>query len=109
MPSADGSFIIRLINNVLQFSTNRQIKKYLQKKREISAKGANSAHLPNTFAPIGGLPPTDLTLDTEVQVLKIGDIVLVGLPSEVYVEYGLEIKRRSRSPDGCCTSPDSDG
>ena len=44
----------------------------------------------------GGLPPTDLTMDTEVQVLGIGDIVLVGLPSEVYVEYGLEIKRRSR-------------
>ena len=43
-----------------------------------------------------GLPPTDLKMDTEVQVLKIGDIVLVGLPSEVYVEYGLEIKKRSR-------------
>ena len=44
----------------------------------------------------GGLPPTDLTMATEVQVVKIGENVLVGLPSEVYVEYGLEIKRRSR-------------
>ena len=43
-----------------------------------------------------GLPPTDLTMATEVQVLEIGDIVLVGLPSEIYVEYGLEIKSRSR-------------
>lgn len=47
----------------------------------------------------GTLPPTDLTMDTEVQVVKIGDIVLVGLPSEVYVEYGLDIKKQSRYRD----------
>jgi len=33
-------------------------------------------------------------VETEVQALRIGDIVLVGLPGEVFVEIGLEIKRR---------------
>jgi len=47
----------------------------------------------------GGLPPTNLVMDTEVQVVRAGDVVLVGLPSEVYVEYGLEIKQRSRYRD----------
>jgi hypothetical protein len=31
----------------------------------------------------------------EVQVLRIGDIYLVGLPGELFVEYALEIKRRA--------------
>lgn len=33
--------------------------------------------------------------DAEVQVLRIGDACWVGLPGELFVEYGLEIKRRS--------------
>lgn len=45
------------------------------------------------------LPPPTTTLETELQVVRFGDrIVLVALPSEVYVEYGLEIKARSRFP-----------
>ena len=35
------------------------------------------------------------TLTTEVQVLRIGDCFLVGLPSEVFVEYQIEIRERS--------------
>ena len=36
---------------------------------------------------VATLPPTDLTMRTEVQVLELGDDVrFVGLPSEVYVE-----------------------
>ncbi len=31
----------------------------------------------------------------EVQVFRIGDQFLVGLPAEIFVEYGLEIKRRA--------------
>lgn len=31
----------------------------------------------------------------EIQVLKIGDLAVVGLPGEFFVEFGLEIKRRS--------------
>ncbi|OGV71672.1 MAG: hypothetical protein A3K19_20540 [Lentisphaerae bacterium RIFOXYB12_FULL_65_16] len=31
----------------------------------------------------------------EVQVLRVGDACLVGLPGEVFVEYGLEIKSRA--------------
>jgi hypothetical protein len=34
-------------------------------------------------------------LPAEVQALRIGDSVWVGLPGEVFVEYGLEIKRRA--------------
>ena len=55
--------------------------------------------LVTVLAEHGGLPPTDLVMDTEVQVVRAGDVVLVGLPSEVYVEYGLEIKQRSRYRD----------
>jgi len=31
----------------------------------------------------------------EIQVLRIGDAFLVGLPGELFVEYGLEIKQRA--------------
>jgi len=33
-------------------------------------------------------------LTTEIQVLKVGDLYIVGLPGEVLVEVGLEIKKR---------------
>jgi len=35
------------------------------------------------------------TLTTEIQVLRIGEIYLLGLPGEVLVEVGLEIKKRA--------------
>ena len=35
------------------------------------------------------------TFKTEVQVLRIGDYFIVGLPSEVFVEYQIEIRERS--------------
>jgi hypothetical protein len=35
------------------------------------------------------------TLRTEVQVLRIGDYFIVGLPSEVFVEYQIKIRERS--------------
>jgi neutral ceramidase len=38
------------------------------------------------------------TAHTEVQCLRIGDLALVGLPGEIFVEIGLEIKRRSPFP-----------
>jgi neutral ceramidase len=34
----------------------------------------------------------------EVQVLRLGDVALVGVPGEPFVELGLEIKRRSAAP-----------
>ncbi|MFQ6096346.1 MAG: hypothetical protein ACE5O2_01380 [Armatimonadota bacterium] len=36
--------------------------------------------------------------DVEVQVLRIGDAVLVGTPGELFVEWGLEIKQWSPMP-----------
>ena len=37
----------------------------------------------------------DKTQDTEIQVLRIGDIYIVGLPGEILVEIGLEIKAKA--------------
>ncbi len=34
-------------------------------------------------------------ITTEIQVLRLGDIYLLGLPGEILVEVGLEIKRRA--------------
>lgn len=36
-------------------------------------------------------------LPCEIQILNIGDIELIGLPVELFVEYGLAIKQNSRS------------
>jgi neutral ceramidase len=36
--------------------------------------------------------------EIEVQVLQIGDLAVVGVPCELFVEYGLEIKEGSRQP-----------
>ncbi|MCR4432128.1 MAG: neutral/alkaline non-lysosomal ceramidase N-terminal domain-containing protein [Tepidanaerobacteraceae bacterium] len=33
----------------------------------------------------------------EIQILRIGDVELIGLPVELFVEYGLSIKQKSRS------------
>ncbi|MHC4096820.1 MAG: neutral/alkaline non-lysosomal ceramidase N-terminal domain-containing protein, partial [Planctomycetota bacterium] len=35
------------------------------------------------------------TLTTEIQILRVGDIYILGLPGEVLVEVGLEIKKKS--------------
>lgn len=34
-------------------------------------------------------------LDAEIQVIRFGEVILVGIPGEPFVEIGLEIKRRS--------------
>jgi hypothetical protein len=38
------------------------------------------------------------TVTTEVQALRIGDYFIVGLPSEVFVEYQMEVRERSGAP-----------
>ncbi len=38
------------------------------------------------------------TVEAEVQVIAFGDIAFVGIPGELFVEFGLEIKRRSPFP-----------
>lgn len=38
---------------------------------------------------------TDLSIDYEVQAVRIGDTVIVGLPGEVFIEYALNIETRS--------------
>ena len=63
-----------------------------------------SAHQRQVSLPIKkGLPPERLlsvgkdaeTRETEIQVLRIGDVYIVGLPGEVLVEIGLEIKAKA--------------
>ena len=34
-------------------------------------------------------------LETEIQVIKIGDIILIAEPSEMFVKFSLEVKKRS--------------
>ena len=41
------------------------------------------------------LAPRTEPYATEIQALRIGDLAVVGLPGEFFVEFGLEIKRRS--------------
>ncbi|OYT45276.1 hypothetical protein B6U84_02555 [Candidatus Bathyarchaeota archaeon ex4484_40] len=36
------------------------------------------------------------TVKTEIQAFKIGELYIIGLPGEPFVEIGLEIKRRMR-------------
>ncbi|MCK5644286.1 MAG: hypothetical protein KAJ19_26035, partial [Gammaproteobacteria bacterium] len=43
----------------------------------------------------GGLEKSPETLTTEIQLLAIGDIYILGLPGEVLVEIGLEIKQKA--------------
>ena len=43
----------------------------------------------------GEVQPPD-HYSAEVQVLQLGDLVIVGMPGEVFVEYGLELKDRVR-------------
>ncbi|MDF2721115.1 MAG: Neutral ceramidase [Paenibacillus sp.] len=40
--------------------------------------------------------PTEATV--EVQALRIGELSVVGLPGEIFVEFGLDIKRQSSTP-----------
>ncbi len=72
------------------------------------ASPAYDKNLGAVIAENDGLPPTDMVLETEAQVIKIGQVVLVGLPSEVYVEIGLDIKKRSRYQDTFVISQSND-
>lgn len=72
------------------------------------ASPAYGKNLGAVVAESDGLPPTDMALETEAQVIKIGQVVLVGLPSEVYVEIGLDIKKRSRYQDTFVISQSND-
>lgn len=38
-------------------------------------------------------------IKSQIQILKIGDMEIIGVPVELFVEYGLEIKRKSLSPN----------
>ncbi len=40
----------------------------------------------------GGVPPS---ITTEVQVLRLGDIYILGLPGEILVEVGMEIRKKA--------------
>jgi len=46
----------------------------------------------------GALTAGKKTITTEVQVFRVGDCFIVGLPSEVFVEYQIEVRERSGAP-----------
>ncbi|MBW7997141.1 MAG: hypothetical protein FVQ81_11345 [Candidatus Glassbacteria bacterium] len=62
-------------------ATSRQVTLSLKREHD---KDAN--HRP---------PPGQSAITVEVQGIRLGDCILIGLPGEVLVELGLEIKRRS--------------
>lgn len=41
---------------------------------------------------------SEKNLSSEIQVVSLGDIALVSIPGELFVEYGLEIKKKSPFP-----------
>ncbi|MHC4330997.1 MAG: hypothetical protein ACYSWW_23065, partial [Planctomycetota bacterium] len=45
--------------------------------------------------PVKKTSASDETIQTEIQVLRLGDVYVLGLPGEVLVEVGLEIKKRA--------------
>ena len=70
-------------------TTERVTLKALKKEIKFPTK---KAALPN------GSTDNDRTPDyvtTEIQVLKLGDIYILGLPGEILVEVGLQIKKRA--------------
>jgi len=58
-------------------------------RREVSFPIAKSPSSDNTDS------ETPETIVTEIQVLRLGDIYVLGLPGEVLVEVGLEIKQKA--------------
>ncbi|TKJ36412.1 MAG: hypothetical protein CEE38_11380 [Planctomycetes bacterium B3_Pla] len=44
--------------------------------------------------PVKKASASDEAIQTEIQVLRLGDVYILGLPGEVLVEVGLEIKKR---------------
>ncbi|MEN6544418.1 MAG: hypothetical protein ABFE07_00075, partial [Armatimonadia bacterium] len=42
-----------------------------------------------------GVNDEPVVRDTPVMALRVGDLGIVGLPGEIFVEYGLQIKARS--------------
>ena len=52
--------------------------------------------LQKDFAESDNAPPQ--IMDCEIQILQMGEVVLLAHPAELYAEFGLEIKRRSPFP-----------
>lgn len=50
----------------------------------------------------------DEPLEAEVQVLRIGDTAMVGIPGEPFVELGLEIKQGIGAPNALCVGYTND-
>jgi hypothetical protein len=63
-----------------------------REEAESASSGAPEYLLAHTTVAMAKAPPQR---DAEVQALRIGQTGLVGLPGEVFVELGLDLKRRS--------------
>jgi neutral ceramidase len=67
----------------------------LAQAREIEAKGAQTMAERAFIRRIQRIENLPEVVETWVQVLRIGDLALVGMPGEYFVELGLDLKRRS--------------
>lgn len=94
---------IEVLQRELTLETRRPTEKLVRWAREVLSRpaGAPSKHArEKTYAErtlrMKEMPPT---IDVPLQALRIGDLAIVGIPFEVFVEIGLELKAKSPFPD----------
>ena len=65
---------------------------------QLKAKPEPSASEKYTIQRVESWPHDGQSADVLVQVMRVGDVGLVGLPAEIFVRIGLEIKHFSPAP-----------
>jgi neutral ceramidase len=97
------SVLLKMIQRQLSLETRRPTPKLVAWAREILARpeGAPSNHpreriYAERTLRMAEMPPR---IEIPLQALRIGDLALVTIPFEVFVEIGLELKAKSAFPD----------
>lgn len=78
-------------------ASTRELSEEMIKKAEDLMKLENADPIEKIFAEeiFVYLKKREKTLDVEVQAIKVGDLAIVGLPGEIFVEWGLKLKKSS--------------
>lgn len=94
---------LKIIQRELTLETRRPTPKLVAWAREILSRpeGVPSSHPRERIYAVRTLRMVDMPSRIEVplQALRIGDLALVAIPFEVFVEIGLELKAKSPFPD----------
>jgi neutral ceramidase len=94
---------LKMIQRELTLETRRPTPKLVEWARGILARpeGAPSIHPRERIYAERTLQMVDMPprIDIPLQALRIGDLALVAIPFEVFVEMGLELKAKSPFPD----------